>query len=134
MAILNVTLQNSNRCTLTGLVATPYSWLFSRYLNSVNVSFSVFSRMVNLKSSCDPMLSSQIPYNIPYIGNHPQKKSCTNYLICHGSQENLRDLGNLMYKNSSQNKKRKKTFTNVSRFAKFVNFLFSSRFPIYGIV
>ena len=46
----------------------PYSWLFSRYLNSTNASFLVFtilfSRMTNLKSSCDPMLSSQMPYNV----------------------------------------------------------------------
>ena len=39
-----------------------------------------------------------------------------------------------MYKNSDLNKKCKKTFTNASRFAKFVNFFFHGRFPIYSIL
>ena len=70
---------------------------------------------------------------IPYIGNHPQKKSFPNYLLCCGSRENFRDSGNLMYKDSFRNKKCKKTFTNASRFMKFANFFFCGRFPIYGI-
>ena len=70
---------------------------------------------------------------IPYIRNHLWKKSFTNYLLCHSSLENLRDSGNLMYKNSSQDKKCKKTFTNTSRFTKFMNFFFRGQFPLYSI-
>ena len=35
---------------------------------------------------------------IPYIGNHPWKKSIANYLLCHSSRENFHDLCNLIYK------------------------------------
>ena len=34
---------------------------------------------------------------VSYIGNHPQKKSFTNYLLYHNSRENFRDTGNLIY-------------------------------------
>ena len=68
------------------------------------------------------------------MGNHPQKKSFTNYLLYHSSQENFQDSGNLIYKNSGQDKKCKKTFANASRFAKFTNLFFCRRFPIYDIL
>ena len=37
-----------------------------------------------------------------------------------------------VYKNSSQDKKYKKTFANASRLVKFANFFFHKQFPIYG--
>ena len=70
---------------------------------------------------------------IPYIiGNHLQKKSFVNYLLRHSWQENFCNSGKLIYKHSGQDKKCKKTFANASIFAKFVNFFFHVRFPIYG--
>ena len=71
--------------------------------------------------------------SIPYNRNHPRKKSFTNYLLCHSSRENFCDSGNLIYKNSSQDKKYKKAFANASRFAKFENFFFHGQFPLYGM-
>ena len=39
----------------------------------------------------------------------------------------------LLYKNSSQDRKCKKTFANASRFAKFAKLFFREWFPLYGI-
>ena len=33
---------------------------------------------------------------IPYIENHPWKKSFKNYLLCHSLRENYHDSGNLI--------------------------------------
>ena len=70
--------------------------------------------------------------HIPYNGNHPWKKTFANYLPCHSPQENFRDSGNLIYKNSGRDKKCKKTFTNASRFVKFTKLFFHGWFPLYG--
>ena len=67
---------------------------------------------------------------IPYNGNHPRKKSFTNYLLCHSLQENLRDSGNLIYKILAEVKSaRKHSWMHASRFAKFTNF-FPQTIPI----
>ena len=60
----------------------------------------------------------------PYNGNLPWKKSFVNFFLCHSLQENFHDSGNLIYKNSGQDKKCQKTFAIASRFAKFANFFF----------
>ena len=75
----------------------------------------------------------QLSNDIPYRGNHPRKKSFANYLYCHSSQENFRDSGNFIYKNSSRDKKCKKSFTNASKFTEFVNFFFCGQFSLYSI-
>ena len=59
-------------------------------------------------------------------------RSFANCLLCHSSLENFRDSGNLIYKNSGQDKKCKKTFVNASRFAKFMKLFFRGWFPLYG--
>ena len=71
---------------------------------------------------------------IPYNGNHPWKKSFAICLLCRSSQENFRDSGNLMYKNSGLDKKCKKTFANASRFTKFVKLFFHGWFPLYSVL
>ena len=63
-----------------------------------------------------------------------RKKSFANYLLCHSLQENFHNLGNLIYKNSGQDKKCKKAFTNASRSVKFVNFFFRRQFSLNGIL
>ena len=76
--------------------------------------------LLHCKTNCN---IQQVPYN-GYNGNHPQKKSFANYLLCRSSRENFRDSGNLIYKNSGRDKKCKKTFANDSRFAKFAKLFF----------
>ena len=71
-------------------------------------------------------------FRIPYNGNHPRKKSFANYLLCHSLRENFHDSGNLVYKNSSRDKRCKKTFTNASRFTNFANFFFRGQFLLYS--
>ena len=51
------------------------------------------------------MSASATLLSILYIGNHPRKKSFANYLLHHSLQENFRDSGNHIYKNSGQDKK-----------------------------
>ena len=41
-------------------------------------------------------------YKLPYIRNHPRKKSFANHLLYHSLQENFCDSGNLIYKNSGR--------------------------------
>ena len=67
---------------------------------------------------------------ILYNGNRPRKKSFANCLLCCSLRENFHDSGNLIYKNSGQDKKCKKTFVNASRFVKL---FFSGWFPLYGM-
>ena len=69
-------------------------------------------------------LESGIENYIQYNGNHLRKKSFVICLLCCSSLENFCDSGNLIYKNSGQDKKCKKTFANASRFAKFMKLFF----------
>ena len=91
-----------------------YSYLVScifHYCMSARVCPRRNSNIFSVLMCCNTQL--------PYIGNHSRKKSFVNYLLCHSLQGNFCNSGNLIYENSSQIEKCKKTLVNASRFAKF---------------